>query len=406
MIRNKLLSILGSAAMAASLWLLTAGAPAGAQDAIKVGEINSYTRLSAFTEPYRKGWQLAVKQINDGGGVNGRPLEVVSRDDDGEPGTALRIAEEMVLKDDVDLLAGAFLSNVGLALSEYAARRQVFYLAAEPLSDAIVWGKGNEYTFRLRPSTYMQSAMLADAAAELGAKRWAIVAPNYKYGQDAVATFKAQLKALQPDVEFVEEQWPPLFDIDAGSTVAALENAEPDAIFNVTFGADVAKFAREGTLRGLFEGRHVVSLLTGEPEYLDPMGEETPEGWIVTGYPWYAIDDPDHEAFLTAYQDEYGEAPKMGSVVGYNTFKSIAAIIEKAGSTDTDAMIEAAKGITIEGLPLGPVTYRAIDHQSTMGAYVGRLAVEDGRGVMTDIEFKNGADFLPSDEEVKQMRPQ
>ena len=60
----------------------------------------------------------------------------------------------------------------------------------------------------------------------------------------------------------------------------------------------------------------------------------------------------------------------------------------------------------VEGLPLGPVTYRAIDHQSTMGAYVGRLAVEDGRGVMVDIEFKHGADFLPSDEEVKQMRPQ
>lgn len=406
MSKNKLSRILGSAALAASLWLLAAGATASAADAIKVGEINSYTRLAAFTEPYRKGWQLAVEQINDQGGVIGRPLEVVSRDDGGEPGDALRIAEEMVLSEEVDLLAGGFLSNVGLALSEYAARRQVFYLAAEPLSDALVWDKGNAYTFRLRPSTYMQSAMLADAAAKLDARRWAIVAPNYKYGKDAVKVFKAQLKALQPDVEFVEEQWPALFDIDAGSTVAALESADPDAIFNVTFGADVAKFAREGTLRGLFEGREVVSLLTGEPEYLEPMGAETPEGWIVTGYPWYAIDDPDHEKFLNAYQDKFGESPKMGSVVGYNTFMSIAAIIEKAGSVDTDAMIEAAEGITVEGLPLGPVTYRAIDHQSTMGAYVGRLTVKDGHGVMVDIEFKNGANFLPSDEKVKQMRPQ
>jgi len=410
MIRNKLFSILastlGSAVMAASLWLLTAGATASAQETIKVGEINSYTRLSAFTEPYRKGWQLAVEEINNAGGVIGRPLEVISRDDDGDPGTALRIAEELVLSEEVDLLAGTFLSNIGLAVSELANRRQVFFLAAEPLSDAIVWDKGNRYTFRLRPSTHMQAAMLADAAAELGAKRWATVAPNYKYGQDAVATFKAQLKARQPDVEFVAEQWPPLFDIDAGSTVAALENADPDAIYNVTFGADVAKFAREGTLRGLFEDRPVVSLLTGEPEYLEPLGEETPEGWIVTGYPWYAIDDPSHERFLNAYQEKFDESPKMGSVVGYNTFKSIAAIIEEAGSVDTDAMIEAAEGLTVEGLPLGPVTYRAIDHQSTMGAYVGRLALEDGKGVMTDIEFKHGADFLPPDEEVKKMRPQ
>ena len=123
------------------------------------------------------------------------------------------------------------------------------------------------------------------------AKRWATIAPNYAYGKEAVAAFEKALKAAKPDVEFVAEQWPALFKIDAGAEVQALDAAKPDAIFNVTFGSDLAKFVREGETRGLFKGKLVVGLLTGEPEYLDPLKGEAPQGWIVTGYPWYAITD-------------------------------------------------------------------------------------------------------------------
>ena len=151
--------------------------------------------------------------------------------------------------------------------------------------------------------------MLVPEAAKLKKKRWAIVFPNYEYGQSAAATFKTLLKAAQPDVEFVAEQAPPLGKVDAGSVVQALADAKPDAIFNVLFGADLAKFVREGNTRGLFEGRDVVSLLTGEPEYLDPLKEETPNGWIVTGYPWYGIQTPEHKAFFLAYQAKYKDYP-------------------------------------------------------------------------------------------------
>ena len=376
-----------------------------AAEPIKIGEINSYTRLPAFTQPYRNGWELAVEEINAGGGVLGRPLEVIARDDDGKPGDAVRIAEELVSKEKVALLAGTFLSNIGLAVADFAKQRKVFFLAAEPLSDAVTWQQGNRYTFRLRPNTYTQANMLAAEAAKLPAKRWATIAPNYKYGQDAVATFKALLQARRPDVEFVAEQWPALFKIDAGAEVQALSNANPDAIYNVTFGGDLAKFVREGKLRGLFENREVVGLLTGEPEYLDPLGDETPTGWIVTGYPWYAINTPEHEAFVESYQAKFNDYPRLGSIVGYNTFLALAAIIEKAGSTDTEALIKAAEGIEVDS-PTGTFNFRAIDHQSTMGAYVGRTAVQDGQGVMIDWFYADGADYLPSDDEVRKMRPQ
>ena len=265
---------------------------------IKIGEIQTYSQLTSFTFPYRNGWQLALEEINKAGGVMGRKIEVISRDDQGKPGEAVKIAEELVSKDKVVLLMGSFLSNVGLAVTDFAKRNKVLYIAAEPLSDALVWAQGNRYTFRLRPSTYMQAAMLAEEAAKQPAKRWATIAPNYAYGKDAVASFKKALKAKRPDVEFVAEQWPALFKISAGAEIQALADAKPEAIYNVTFASDLAKFVREGKLRGFFQDLLVVSLLTGEPEYIDPLKDEAPEGWLVTGYPWYDIDTPEHHKFV------------------------------------------------------------------------------------------------------------
>jgi branched-chain amino acid transport system substrate-binding protein len=280
----------------------------------------------------------------------------------------------------------------------------VFFLAGEPLTDKIVWANGNRYTFRLRASTYMQAAMLVPEATKLKKKRWAVVYPNYEYGQSAAATFKQLLKAAQPDVEFVGEQAPPLGKLDAGSVVQALADAKPDAIFNVLFGADLSKFVREGNTRGLFQGREVVSLLTGEPEYLEPLRDETPNGWIVTGYPWYGIQTPEHKAFFLAYYTKYKDNPKLGSVVGWTTIQALATGIKAAKGTDTEKLIKAFSGLVVD-TPFGKATFRAEDHQSTMGAFIGKTKNEGGKGVMVDYRYLDGAKYLPGPDEVKKLRP-
>src|SRR6202522_2895834 len=379
--------------------------PAVAGDTIKIGEINSYSAIPSFTEPYRKGWQLALDEINAAGGVDGKKLEVISKDDGGKPADAVTAANELVANDGVAMLAGTFFSNIGLAVSDYAKQKKILFLAAEPLTDAITWAKGNRYTFRLRPSNYEQAAMLAEEAAKLPAKKWATIAPNYEYGQSAVAAFKKLLSAKRPDIEWVGEQWPPQGKIDAGAVVEAIARTEPEAILNVTFGADLVKLVREGNTRGLFKGRSVVSFLTGEPEYLDPLKDETPEGWIVTGYPWNAVAIPEHAAFLKAYQAKYNDYPRLGSVVGYSTLKAAAAVLAKAKSTDAEKLVDAAEGIVVD-TPFGKVTFRKADHQSTLGAFIGKTALKEGKGVMVDVDYRDGAGYLPSDAEVKAQRPQ
>ena len=191
MVSNRALGLIAAVATA------LVASSAFAADTIKIGEINHYKRMAAFAEPYKKGIELGLAEINAAGGVLGKKIEFIYRDDQGKPGEAVKIAEELMTRDGAVMLTGTIFSHVGLAISSFAGKKKYLYLAAEPLADALVWAKGNEYTFRLRASTYMQAAMLAEAAAKTDAKTYATIAPNYAYGKDAVAAFKKALTALE-----------------------------------------------------------------------------------------------------------------------------------------------------------------------------------------------------------------
>ena len=398
-------SLIKCMALAGLVWSASLSAQAQSQPPIRIGELNSYKVLPALMGPYRKGWEMAQEEVNNSGGLLGRKVETIFRDDNANPGDAVRVAEDLISREQVDILSGVTLSNIGLAISDLANQRKRFYLASGPLSDKIVWESGNRYTYRLRAGTYALAASVIDEVVKEKKKRWALVYPNYEYGQAAAATFKAALQKAQPDVVFVAEQAPPFGKLDAGSVAQALEDAKPDAIFNVLFGADLTKFAREGTTRGLFKNRLVVSLLTGEPEYMDPLKEDTPEDWIVTGYPYQLITTPQHQEFINAYQKKYNEYPRLNSVVGYSTMKAIAAGVKKAGSVDTEKLIVAFKGLNFDS-PFGPVTFRPQDNQSTLGIYVGRIGQKDGKGYMKSGTYIDGQKLTPPDEEIKKLRGQ
>lgn len=385
------------------VWL--AAGSALAAEPVRIGDINSYYAIPAFTEPYRNGWQLAVDEINRAGGLlGGRQLEVTSRDDGGLPDQAAAAAEALVGRAGAIILSGTVLSQTGLAVADVARRRGVPFLAVQPLTDDLVWAKGNRFTFRLAATAYTQAAILAEQAAKLPVKRWATVSADYDLGRSLVATFERLLKARRPDVVFVAEEWAPLGRLDAAQSVAALTRAGPQAIFNTTFGGDLARLAAEGGRQGLFPRLPVVSALTGDPECLDMLGAEAPKGWIVTGYPWYALDAPEHRRFVDAYLARFNEDPRTAALLGYVAVKTIAAAVTRAGGTDPEALLAAFDNLTVTS-PAGAVTFRAIDHQSTLGTWVGRTAVEDGGGVMVENSYRDGGKYLPAADEIRRLRP-
>jgi len=371
---------------------------------VRIGELNSYARMAAFSVPYRNAMQLAADAVNAAGGVmGGRPLEFIFRDDGSTPGDAVRVAEDLLTRENVSFIAGTFLSNVGLAVADFANQRKRLFFATEPLTDALTMAQGNRYTWRLRPNTFMQTRMLTEAARGRTEKRWAIVAPNYEYGQSAAANFKRLITQSIPGVEIVVEQYPALGRVDAGATVGALAQARPDAIFNVLFGADLTAFVREGNTRGLFERRFVLSLLTGEPEYMIPLGDETPEGWIVTGYPWEQVTEATHAAYVAAYRARFNDTPRKGSLLGYVTVQVLAALLNKANSTDSEALVEALRDLNTPTVT-GPVTMRGIDQQGTMGTWVGETHLRGRQGAMRNVRYVDGASVMFPEAEVRAAR--
>jgi branched-chain amino acid transport system substrate-binding protein len=384
---------------------LSSAAPAAAQP-IKIGEINSYSGIgAAFTGPYKAGVEMAVEEINAKGGVLGRKLEVVFRDDKGQPAEAVKHAQEVVESEKVALIAGTFLSNVGLAVSDWAKQNKVMFVVAEALTEALTWSKGHDHTVRLRPNTYEQGRMLAEKAGKMKYVKWATIGPNYEYGKRAWETFRDRLKELKPDVQVVGEHWPTLGKIEPGPLVTAILSQNPDALYVSLFGSDWLAFVREAQKRGLFQKMFVVGILLGEPEYIDPLKLEAPEGMLVTGYPWYDIKSPAHQDWVARYTKRGDKPPTLGSLIGFVTYQAVAEGIRKAGSTDTTKLVAAFKGLKVE-TPIGPITFRAIDGQSTMGAWVGTTKIDPARGVgiMVNHEYVPGEKVLPSDDEVKKMR--
>jgi branched-chain amino acid transport system substrate-binding protein len=396
-------SVRGALAAAVILGL---AAPGAAQAPIKVGEINSFSGIAApFTGPYRTAVEMAVEEVNARGGVLGRRVEVVFRDDKGQPAEAVKHAQELVAAEKVALISGTFLSNVGLAVSDWAKQNRTLFVAAEPLTEALTWSKGHDHVVRVRPNTYEQGRMLAEKAGRMTYRRWATIGPNYEYGKRAWETFRDRLKQLTPDVQVVGEHWPALGKLEAGPFVTAILNQRPDALYVSLFGSDWLAFVREAQKRGLFQKMFTVGILLGEPEYIDPLKTEAPEGMLVTGYPWYDLEMPAHRDFVARFTKRADRHPVLGSLVGYITYLSIFEAIRKAGSTDTDKLVAAFRGLKVE-TPIGPISYRASDGQSTMGAWVGTTKVDPKRGVgiMVNHEYVPGDRVLPSDEEVKKLR--
>ena len=394
--------MLGSVAL-----VLALAGPALAQAPIKIGEINSYSGIgSPFTLPYRQAVEMAVDEINARGGISGRKLEVLFRDDKGQPAEAIKHAQELVSADGVTLLAGGFLSNVGLAISDWAKQHNVMYVAAEPLTEALTWSKGHPYVVRVRPNTYEQGRMLAEQAAKAKHLRWATIGPNYEYGKRAWETFRDRLKELRPAAQVVGEHWPPLGKLEAGPYVTAILNQNPDALYVSLFGSDWLAFVREADKRGLFQKMWVVGILLGEPEYIDPLKAEAPEGMLVTGYPWYDIAAPAHKQFVERFMRRTDREPRLGSLVGYITVLSIAEALRHAGpEPDADRLSAAFRGLKV-ATPIGPITFRPVDGQSTMGAWVGttKLDPKRGVGIMVNYEYVPGEKVLPSEDETRKTR--
>jgi branched-chain amino acid transport system substrate-binding protein len=368
-VMSKILTVL-LACLIAGISMLPGTSYAG--DTIKIGMIDTYTGPpSVYCNDVKDGFKLALDEINAKGGVLGKQLTFVTRDDKFKVDLALSAAKELIMRENVDILAGTTNSAVSLAVSDLARKEKIPLIVTFGKSAAITGSKGNRYVFSMNENT----AMIGRAAAITLAKRpyvnyW-IAGDDYEFGHAMANEIWTQLKKIKPEVQQMGASWWKVGEPDFTPYITSILSAKPDAVIVAVGGASCVPFLKAAKTTGFNERIPLMVHMSTELSTLKPLGMNAPTGVLGTSpYFFYYPELPENKVFTENYKRAFGRYPTAGSLCGYISGLFIAKAFEKAGAVDREKFINALAGLTIDS-PVGKVTVRDFDHQLMLPMFVG-----------------------------------
>lgn len=387
--------------------LLTVAGTTQAADPIKVGIVDSYSGPpSTYTNDVKDGFKLAMDQINAKGGVLGRQMTFVTRDDKFKVDLGLSAAKELVMREKVDLLVGTINSAVALAVSDFAKKEKIPFLATYSKSSNITGAKGHKYVFSMNENTEMAGKAAAVGLAKLPYVNYWIAGDDYEYGHAIADGVWENLKKIRPDVKLLGKSWWKVGEPDFTPHITSILSAKPDAVIIATGGAGCVPFLKAAKATGFNERVPFFMHTATELSTLRPLGLDAPEGVIGTSnYYFYHPETPENKAFVEEYQKAYGKQPSFGSLIGWFTAQFIAKAYEKAGKVDPEKFAEALSGMTIDS-PIGKLTVRAEDNQVMLPMFMGKTKKGQSGDflIATDIVTIPAQDLMPSVEDIKKAR--
>jgi branched-chain amino acid transport system substrate-binding protein len=375
---------------------------AEAQKPIKVGMPMPLSGPPAlFGEPASKGAQMFVEEINAKGGVLGRKLELLVRDSKADANEAVRVARELILKDNVDFLVGTLTSAEGPAVSVVAKENKIVFIAPIPKTDQLTAAdKLHPYVFRVAATTTMEGRSAAEIVAKWPVTKVATVSFDYAYGQDVTRAFVEHLKKVKPSVEIVDQQWPKLGEQDYNPFINAQMAKKPEAIFSSIWGGFFVTYSKQAKALGVFDAIKYNFIGVGEaatPETTKSMGADYPVGiWGNSYDAFYWGETPAHREYtarLAKYlKDEY---PSSWAIQGYIGMQFLTEAIKKAGSVESDKVAKALLGLSVE-TPIGPLTIREKDHQANRGQLYGKTVLDPKYpfAIMKPVEYVDPTKFM------------
>jgi branched-chain amino acid transport system substrate-binding protein len=375
---------------------------ASAQKPIKVGVPLPLSGPPAlFGEPASKGAQMFVEELNAKGGVLGRKIELIVRDSKADANEAVRVARELILKDNVDFLMGTLTSAEGPAVSVVAKENKIVFIAPIPKTDQLTAAdKLHPYVFRVAANTTMEGRSAAEIVAKWPVTKVATIAFDYAYGQDVTRSFVEHLKKIKPSAQIVDQQWPKLGEQDYNPFINAQMAKKPEAIVSSIWGGFFVTYSKQAKALGMFDAVKYNFIGLGEagsPETTKSMGVDYPVGiWGNSYDAFYWGETAAHREYtekLAKYlKDEY---PSSWAVQGYIGMQFLAEAIKKAGSTDSDKVSKALLGLTVD-TPIGKQTIREKDHQANRGQLYGKT-VKDPKfpfPIMKPVEYVDPTKFM------------
>ena len=352
--------------------------PATAADTIKIGFPMPLSGPAAvYGVPVTKGAELAVADINAKGGVLGRKLDLLPRDSKANADEAVRLARELIIKNNVDFLSGTLTSAEAPAVSTIAKENKVVFVAPVAKTTRLTAPENlHPYIFRLASNTTIEGHTAASLMAKWGeVKRVATIAPDYAYGRDAVAAFIDHLKNLRPDIEIVDQQWPKLGEADFTAFITAQMGKKPDAVECNVFGGDFVTLAKQAGPLGYFKAinnRMVDGAEVGTVDEAEALGADYPFGIVSDAYDpviWGEGEPAEHKVYIEnlrkAMNNQYGSG---WAVMGYMAVVAISEGVKKAGSTESDTVSKALLGLSFD-TPVGKRTIDEKTHETLAGEF-------------------------------------
>ena len=356
-----------------------------AEGPIKIGfPIPLSGPTATYGVPILKGAELAVDEINAKGGVLGRKLELLPRDSKANADEAVRLARELIIRDNVDFLAGTLTSAEAPAVSTVAKENKIVFVAPIAKTTRLTAPENlHPYIFRLSSNTDIEGKAAATIMARwTDVKRVATIAPDYAYGRDAIAAFVANLQKLRPDIQIVDQQWPKLGEPDFTAFITAQMGKKPDAVMCDLFAGDFETFSKEATPLGYFkaiDNRLVDGAEVGTVDEAQALGADYPFGIISDAYDpvvWSGDEPPAHTEYIEHLKafthSKYGSG---WSIMGYEAIEALADGITKAGSTDEQKVANAMLGLTFD-TPVGKRTINPKTHETDSGEFWGVMVKE------------------------------
>ncbi|MFG1398061.1 ABC transporter substrate-binding protein [Roseixanthobacter pseudopolyaromaticivorans] len=358
------------AGMGAGIGLMAAPAILRAQtETIRIGFPTPLTGpFGAEAKDQVKSAELAVKLVNDKGGIGGRKVELLVRDDKLNAGEAATRTLELIEKDKVHAIVGALSSAVQLAVNEVTRARGVLYVSISQ-SDTINEVKDfSRFTFHEALNPHMTTAAVARKTFKKGSKIAYLVA-DYAYGHEMLRGFKRAAAAI--GAENVGEILHPFGAADYSTLMPRIRSMKPDILAICNFGRDQANSIKQANDFGLKQQMQIVVPVLLHNQRL-AVGPDVFAGVIGGANYYWGLEStvPTAKTFNDAFKAaNNGAYPTDYGAYGFTGVASLLLAIEKAGSTDTDKMVEALQNLKYD-VAKGPQHYRACDHQSVQAVLV------------------------------------
>jgi branched-chain amino acid transport system substrate-binding protein len=356
---------------------------------IKIGVVTplsgTYTPIG---EQVKMGLDLAAREINAAGGINGRKINLIYEDEEANPAVATQKAEKLFQVEKVDFLTGTVNSGSTLAVGQVAERNNKLIATSVSFADSITGDKCSPNVFRVNARAGMQSAALAAwVDKEIPKSNIFFIGPDYEMGRSTVSAFKRA--STEKGAKDVGEVFAPLDNKDYSPYFGQVRAAKPNVIYTSVAGNDTVRLFSQMEEYGLNKGVTLVGASgTVTSQNMGAIGKSA--NGFVTGVGYSPkLDNPANKKFVADFQKAYNKLPDLYGADSYGLLYFYKAAVEKAKSTETDKVRTAMDDLSWQ-TPQGTKKMRAGDHQAMQDMFAVR--VENG-------EF-NIVGRVPSDQAI------